>query len=172
MTKPPAHSLRAFLLGAAILISFTGAAMAEEDSLDMKKGKWSALTQHIGTYEYDTVLNDKGVKKELDKLLKGQTLDLKQQFGVTAPIGFQNDCLILKGNQENQADTNRAYMEACVGEGTINLVLYNNGKINVYSQFGDYKYLSEGVRGWIAMQNDKTFILEKPENVQFVVQAK
>ncbi len=90
-------------------------------------------------------------------------------IAVSAAIGFENDCLVLKGNQEQRGDTNRAYMEVCLNAGTINLGVFDNDQITIFSRFGDYKYMSEGMRSWVYFQNNPPAILDKPANVQFVV---
>lgn len=169
---PVAPSFRALLLGAAILFSFTTAAVAQkEESIDMKKGPWSRLTQYIGTNNYDAVLGDAEVKKALDKTLQGHTVDLKEAFEVSAPIKFEGECLALKGNPASRGDTNRAYLEVCIS-GIINLAVYENGKLSVYSQFKDYQYLSDGMRSWIYFQSKDIDLYTAPKDLQFIVQAK
>lgn len=157
------------------LLAFTAPAMAEvaEAPIDWKKGgQWSALTEYIGTYETEKVFTDKKVKEELDKMLNGQKVDLNAQFAVHGPIGFDNDCLIIRGNQEGKGDTNRAYAEVCVAQGTINLALYDSGKITVFTKFTDYQYLSEGMKRWIYLQSIPVTDLEKkPDDLQIFTQA-
>ena len=76
----PTSGTRPLLLAAAMLATFTFSAQAQdkaEEKIDLKKGAWSELAQYIGTYEYDAVLDNKHVKTQLDKLLKGQQIDLQ-----------------------------------------------------------------------------------------------
>lgn len=162
----------AVLLAAALAI-FAGTAQAQDEKpIDWKKGgKWSHLAQYIGTYDYAAVLKDKGVKNELDTILKGQEVDLGKEMEVSAPIGFENDCLILKGNQYHKGNEHRSYLEVCLSEGNLNLAVLNKNTITVYSRANDYQYLTDGMRGWIYFQNHSTDLYTKPDNLQFVVQA-
>lgn len=168
MLKPSAR-----LILTITLLAFAAPVMAQDEPIDWKKGgKWSALTEYIGTYDFDKVLADKDVKKELDKVLEGRDVDLKSQFAVHGPIGFENDCLLLRGNEQSKGDTNRAYMEVCTAQGNINLALYDNGKITVFTKLDDYQYLSEGMKQWVYMQSVSIADLEKkPADLQIVTQA-
>lgn len=170
---PTSRSIRTLLLAATMAASFTGAAIAQDAvDIDWKKaGKWENLASHIGTYKYDSIFNDSAVKTELAKITKGTDINLSSEFEVKAPIGFENDCLILKGNQPHKGDTNRSYLEVCLFQGTINLAVYDHDKITVYTDFKDYRHLSDGMRSWIYFQNNSTDVLAKrPDNVQLVVQ--
>lgn len=168
------RSVCTLLLAATMALSFTGAALAQEDAdaIDWKKGgKWEALAGHIGTYNYDAVLGDNGVKTELGLLTKGASLDLSSEFEVKAPIGFENDCLVMKGNRVHKGDTNRSYLEVCLFQGTINLAIYDHADITVYTKFQNYHHLSDGMRTWIYFQNNSADTLtQRPDNVQMVIQ--
>lgn len=164
------------LLTAAFLLSFGAATLHAEDKeapIDWKKGgKWSALTQYIGTYDYDAVLGDTNVKTELDAMLKDRNINMGDEFAVSSPIGFENDCMILKGNRRHAGDTNNAYMEVCVGGGHINVAVRDHDKITIFTGAPDYKYMSEGLRSWVYFKNNNPGLtLKKPENVQLVVTA-
>lgn len=171
MHKQPSRLFRSLILGAAVLCSFTSAALAQEkEIIDLKKGPWSRLVEYVGTNNYDAVLDDKDVKKATDKLLKGHDVDLKTAFQVQTPIKYEGECLALSGNPQSQADTNRAYMEVCVG-GSVNLAVYNNGKVTVYATSNNYEYLTDGMRSWIYFQSKDIDLFAAPKDVQFVVQA-
>ncbi len=172
MSLSPA-SLRKLVLTAVMALAFTGAANAQEEGpIDWKKGgKWSSLAEYIGTYNYDAVLKNKDLKAQLDKQTKGVDINLGDEFEVTAPIGFENDCLILQGSRVHKGDTNRSYLEACLFQGTVNLAVFDHGKITVYTAFKDYKYLSQGMRSWIYFQNNRPALNDKPENLQLVIEA-
>lgn len=171
---PTRRPVRTLLLAATMAVSFTGAAIAQEEGTDIdwkKGGKWERLAPHIGTYRYDSVLGDSAVKAELGKITKGTGINLSSEFEVKSPIGFENDCLIMKGNQPHKGDTNRSYLEICLFEGTVNLAVYDHAKINVYTNVTGYQYLSNGMRTWIYFQNNSADALQKrPDNVQLVVQ--
>jgi len=173
----PARLLTAALLTIAFLLGVgTGALRAEDNDsapIDLKNGKWPALTQYIGTYNYDAVFGDKSVKTELDTMLKGHDTDLQNEFGVRAPIGFENDCLILKGAQKSTANEHSSYAEICVGSGMINLAIKDKKTITIYTRSDNYQYMSDGMRAWIYFQNNDMAVAltNKPENVQLVVTA-
>lgn len=156
-----------------IVIALSTPAMAQDALIDWKKGgKWPQLAEHIGTYDFDKILADKGVKAELDKMFEGRDVDLNAQFAVHGSIGFENDCLLLLGNEQNKGDTNRAYMEVCIAQGNVNLALYDNGKITVFTKLGDYQYLNEGMKQWIYLQSVPFETIEtKPADLQLVTQA-
>jgi len=169
--------LQTTLLAAAFVIAFSAAALQakekEEVPPDWKKdGKWSALTQYIGTYQYDKILDDKNVKDMLGVMLKGHDLDLKQEFNVKTSVGFENDCLILKGNRQNAASTNSSYMEVCVSNGSINLAVQDSPNITLFTALPEYKFMSDGMRGWIFFRNNGYKVaIDKPDNVQMIVTA-
>lgn len=174
-TMALSNSVRSMLLAAAITVSFAGAASAQQDNannIDWKKGgKWSQLAQYIGTYQYNTVLQDTAVKTELERITKGYDIDLSAEFEVSAPIGFQNDCLIMQGNRVHKGDTNRAYLETCLFQGTVNFAVFDHDKIIIYTSFKEYRHLSEGMRNWIYFQNNPTTATtQKPDTVQMVTQ--
>lgn len=167
------RSVRTLLLAATMAVSFTGAAFAQDAvDIDWKKGgKWENLAPYIGTYKYDSVLGDKAVKAELEQITKGTDIDLSTEFEVKAPIGFESDCLVMKGNPPHKGDTNRSYLEVCLFQGTINLAVYDHDQINVYTKFKEYHHLSDGMRSWIYFQNNSADVIRKrPDNVQLVIQ--
>ncbi len=174
MAKNNARPL--LLLTAAFLLSFGAATLHAEDKeapIDLKNGKWSTLTQYIGTYNYDAVFGDMNVKAELNVMLKGHDVDTAAEFSVTAPIGFENDCLILKGAQKSKANENSSYAEICVGGGIINLAIKSEKTITIYTRSDNYQYMSDGMRAWVYFQNNDMAVplIKKPENVQLVVTA-
>jgi hypothetical protein len=150
----------------------TAAWAQDEKPIDWKTGgKWSHLSRYIGTYDYASVLEDKAVKSQLDSMLKGQDINLKSEMEVSAPIGFENDCLILKGNQYHKGNEHQTYMQVCLYEGNINLAVMKKGTITVFSRANEYMYLTDGMKTWIYFQNHSTDLQTKPDNVQFIVQA-
>lgn len=174
MKKPPSHlPVRSLLLATAMIASFSTASFAQDMAAEDTtiERKWDNLASYIGTYDYDAVLSDKNVRKSLDKALQGNKVDLKKIFEVKAPIGFERDCLVLKGNEQHNGQSSRAYLEACLTFGNVTLAVYDAGKITVYSPLNDYQYLSDGMKQWIYFQNNNAPLQDKPKNVQFVVQA-
>lgn len=168
----PTSGTRPLLLAAAMLATFTFSAQAQdkaEEKIDLKKGAWSELAQYIGTYEYDAVLDNKHVKTQLDKLLKGQKIDLQSLLEVSAPIGFEKDCLVLKGNPEHKGDEMRAFLEACISTEDVRLAVYKEGKITIYAASSNYTYLNDGMRTWIYFQSKQPEMFTQPSNVQFIV---
>ncbi|PZQ43431.1 MAG: hypothetical protein DI551_12205 [Micavibrio aeruginosavorus] len=139
-------------------------------AVDFKKGKLGHLAPLIGTYKYDDIWSDKTVKANFESLVKGHDIDLKKEFAVRGPIDFTDGCLILTGNQEHSGDTNRAFMEICLGEGNIDLGIYDSGKITVYSTATQYQFLPSGIRNWVYLQDKPMLSSPLPSNVQFIVQ--
>lgn len=174
----PHRTIRFSFLCAAALFFSVGIcapqASAQTDeiaAIDLKKGSvWPQLAEHIGTYHYEEVLTDPAIKKELDAMLKGQKVDLKEELSVRAPIGFEDDCLILKGNPDREAETRRAYLQVCINKGEINLALYNSGKVTVFTKATNYDFLTNGIRTWIYFQDKIPDITTKPDYVQVIVQ--
>jgi len=154
-------------LALSVLLS-TGGHAQEQEKIDMKTGgAWPHLARYIGTYDYDELLKDKAVRAAIAKVLREKSVDLQTEMDVKSPIGFEGDCLILQGNRQHQADTRRAYMEACIFEGIVNIALFEDGKVTVYSDTTEYKYLTGSMRTWIYFQNNNADLYKQPEQVEF-----
>lgn len=152
-------------------VSYAATASGDDAPINWTKGgKWSDLTRYIGTYDYSGLLEEKDVRAALKKLLGDRrTIDLQDEFAVQAPIGFENDCLILKGNPPQKGDIRRAYMTVCLHQGTINLALWNTGKTEIFTAHAQYQFLPEGLRSWIYLQDAKDGTpTEKPDNVTMI----
>ncbi len=176
-TQIPFRLFQMSLLAAGFLLAFSAASLHAENNKDAppdwkKTGKWSALTQYIGTYEYDKIFDDKDVKATLATMLKGRDIDLKTEFAVSTSVGFEEDCLVLRGNRKSAAHTNSSYMQVCVSDGTINLAVQDGKTITIFTTMPDYKYMSQNVRNWIYFTNNGyKLAVEKPDNVQMVITA-
>ncbi len=153
------------LMTAALLFATPVFAQGDEP-IDWKKGPWGDLVSTIGTYDYNTVLTYPAVKAKLDEILKGTSIDLKKEFEVSTPIGFENDCLILSGNQAKKGDTNAAYMNVCVSNESIHLAIFDSGKISIHSAAEKFQYLPTGLRIWSYLRsNPSVDVTAKPDSV-------
>lgn len=144
------------------------------NSIDWKKGgTWSALAEYIGTYQVEDLLAEPRVKRATNAYLKGQSIDLNSIFNATAPIGFEDDCLILQGSPTGQADERGGYMNICIYNGETHLALKDKDGIRVYSGVSSYQFLPEGMRNWIYFNSHPDINRNiRPENVQMVPSVK
>lgn len=174
-------SFRHSVILLSLLTALSAPTLANAESVDIdwkKNGKWAALSQYIGTYAMEKVLDDKQVQEMLKTMLDDyKEIDLKKEFAVHGSFGFENDCLTLKGNQVQKADTNRAYMEICLSEGKVNLAIYERGGVQVISDANEYQLLPEGLRQWVYLQGNgddrpAPTLTSKPMNVQLNKQSK
>jgi hypothetical protein len=169
MTRFSASS--APLLIALLMTCLSGPALSQDkdqDATDWKQGAWGKLAPYIGTYKYDDVLNDPDVSKKLDAALGTEKKHLIDNLAVREPIGFDNDCLVLSGNAEKQATFEKAYLNVCLFAGTINVALFSDGKITVYSAMKDYQYLPETLQQWVYLAKNPDAFSVKPDNVQLM----
>lgn len=149
----------------------TSASETQEQSIDWKKGNWGHLASYIGTYDYQAVLDDPAVKAELEALTGEATEKLMQNLDVQAPIGFEDDCLILSGNAEHDAGQNRGFINICLYKGKIHVGLFSAPTITVYTREEKYAYLPQSLKFWAAgirnpdmLKMSEGTVLKAPEN--------
>lgn len=153
---------------AVLSLLFAAPAMAQDDSandIDWKKGAWGDLSPYIGTYDYDAVLNDERVAAALEKQLGADMVaTLTDTMQTRAPIGFQDDCLLLSGNAPASADTNAAFIAVCVYQGVVHTALQKSGDITLFTAATKYDYLPYGMKLWIYGQTNRD-VLKLPDGV-------
>ncbi len=170
------HSISRALLGSVFLLGLilSSSAQAQNKEADpaawKTNGAWAHLYPLLGTDDLDKVLDDSKVKAELKALLGDTKLNLKEQFAVHGTIGLAEDCLVFTGNMVGKADTNQAYMEACIKAGEATLIVYD-GTFTVYTKRSAFQYLSNNAMEWIFLQNGDNFekIVTQPGNVTLKV---
>lgn len=164
---------RLVTLTLAVAIAATGAALAQADQeghTDWKQGAWGHLAPYIGTYEYDAVLSDPAVDEKLTATLGAQKEHLIKNLSVHAPIGFEDDCLIMSGNAEKAGQSQKAYLNICLFAGKINAVIFDKGTISVYTARKHYEYLPQSLREWIYQAKNPDAFTARPDYVQMMSQ--
>lgn len=136
---------------------------------DWKQGKWGHLSQYIGTYQLEAVLTDPEVSAMIDKILdEDQKKIFMANMDVTAPIGFESDCLVITGNAQKEGNAERAYLNVCLYAGKINIGIYTDSAVTIYSSEKTYAYLPLSLRVWAYMTTSPNGFEIKPTYVQMV----
>lgn len=157
----------AILLLGALLLSGPIPAGAQDDSqtIDWKKGIWGDLSPHIGTYQYDAVLDAPPVAAALQALMGKDTLaDIQQTMTTRAPIGFDDDCLILSQSETNAANSDSALIAVCIYKGTVHAARHKEGRIELYTKAEKYDFIPYAMKMWIYAQSHPD-VLSPPDNL-------
>lgn len=137
---------------------------------DWKAGEWGDLANHIGRYDYETVLNDKRIHAQLAVLLNDKELKhLLKNLEVRGGMGFDDDCLALSGNAEHKGGEEEAFVNVCLHKGDVRVAILSGQTIMVYAQEKlRYKDLTRMMRSWIYTAKNRQ-VLEQPSFVEMRV---
>ena len=91
--------------------------------IDWKEGKLGHLSQYIGTYHYDAVLDDPKVAAALHALAGSASRILRANLNVVAPIEFVDECLVLQGNAPHEGGSEEAMVLIKPYDGTVRAAL-------------------------------------------------
>lgn len=152
---------------AALLISAPATVQAEAvNNIDWKSGGvWSDLSAYIGTYHYDSVLNDTRIAQALMEQLGEDALQaLKDNIGTRAPIGFEDDCLLLSGNAPSAGDTHAAFVAVCLYKGVVHTALRQGNELTLYTAAGQYDFLPYALKMWVYGQKNQD-VFKLPDGV-------
>ncbi len=169
MPTPRPFSL--ILLGAFAALSLAASAAYAQGSgndTDWKKGKWEHLAPKIGTYDYETVLNDPEVSAKLDAMLGADKERLINNLFVHDAIGFEKDCLVLQGNANAAGNTRRAYLNVCLYAGDVHAALWGDNAIMLYTTEKKYEYLPPSLRAWAYLVKNQDAFDKAPAYVQTI----
>ncbi len=139
------------------------------NTIDWKTGVWGDLSQHIGTYDYATVLSDKRIAGALEaQLTPAQREALYTNLTVKAPIGFEDDCLLLSGNARSAGGQEGAFIAICLYKGAVHTALEQNAGITLFTTAEKYDYLPQALKLWIYSQKHQE-ALGLPDGVNVVM---
>ncbi len=146
MARRRLHALATVVFG----LWATSYAAAFAEAVDWKDGALGHLSEHIGTHNYQAILHDEIVARELRRLL-GDDIDLlHDRLVVHSPIGFSGTCIALHGNAPRKGGGEMAYLSMCPRTGDIAVALAADGHVEVYASTTNYSHLDHGVRQWIS----------------------
>lgn len=113
---------------AITLLATTPPALSQ--GIDWKQGKLGSLSDTIGTYRVEDVLDNPVVKQKL-LAAGGPALPakLKADLTVTGPIDFINGNLVLRGNAPHGGMSDLAVLSVAPFDGRIAYAVLVNGRI-------------------------------------------
>jgi hypothetical protein len=124
---------RLSLAAAAVLIVLSAvAAKPGVDDMDWKEGKLGHLSRFIGTYHYDTVLDDPQVKQALAQTVGNDVGLLKENLAARSPIDFIEGNLVLSGLEPHMGGIEQATLWIRVYDGTVLAAIMHESKVTIY----------------------------------------
>jgi hypothetical protein len=159
-------ALCSLLFALVILQGISAYAYTKEDQ---KAGAWGDLAKYIGLYDYEAVLNDARVKKQLSLILSSEELKhLRQNLNVRSSIGFDAGCLVLSGNAPHKGGQENALVDVCLYKGEVYAAVLSDQKVIVYAHRSVESYesvLPRSMRSWVFFVKNPQ-ALKKPEYVE------
>lgn len=144
---------RLALVVLAFFVIAIGAMAAQET--DWKKGKLQHLSKLIGTYQIEAILSDPYVNRKLKAYLGPRYPHLVRNLKVRGPIDMSGGVLVVSGGQAHKTNKEAAFITVSPYDGEINVAIYSQGKIFLFSQKERYEYLPGDLRFWIYRMNKK-----------------
>lgn len=150
----------------AILI-FTVVSAAFSEDIDWKKGKLGHLSTYIGTYNIMAIYDDPYVNRVLKDRLGKEYQHLIRNLQVRGPIDMVGGHLVVSGNEPHNAYNEAAILTVSPYDGEVNVALFSQGKITLYSQRDKYEYLPADLQVWIFLINkeDSNIYSTPPANL-------
>jgi hypothetical protein len=142
-----------------------GSTIAFPEDIDWKKGRLERLIPYIGTYKYEQILDDPDVMQALSRLARDQIKIIEANLEVRSPINFEDGNLVLQGNRAHQGMTELAIVEIKIYDGTVRAALRHDGKVFLYADDSEFRYIPWGVRRFVS-HGEAFEVL--PENVTWV----
>ena len=130
-----------------VAVIIATSAHAEENAL--RQGKWGDLTRHVGTYNYDAVLNDKRVNAQLRNILSIDDLaHLKRNLKVHIPIATRDSCIILEGLAPHGGGNEEALLYVCLYRQQVLAAILSHDEVQVFTS-DPYSSLPKPFQAWV-----------------------
>lgn len=118
--------------------------------MDDKRGTLGHLSQFIGTYRYDALLDEPAVAKALEELTGKEVAQLiRSDMEVIFPIQLSGFDLVLRGRRNHQGMEEEALVYVDIYKGTIRVGLIHEGKPTLYAREKEYESIPDELRDFV-----------------------
>lgn len=131
-------------------------------------GRLAHLNKYIGSYNYDAILEDSYIKIQLRGMLGDDSIHLKRNFEMHAPIGLYKSYLVLMGNAPKQSENENAILCIDLISSKVTAAISSGNKIKLYSREEKYELLPVPILEWIYIINSGQRINYKPDNLMWI----
>jgi hypothetical protein len=137
--------------------------VAASDEIDFRKGKLEALYHHVGTYNYEAILQHRAVRATLSAQLgQADLAELERNLGTHGPVDFIGGHLVLSGIETHGGLSDHAEVWIDLQTGTTHVALMDNRAVTVFSDATEYDYVPSGLRQTALMWRLPTEALQRP----------
>jgi hypothetical protein len=116
---------------------------------DRKMGERGYLSQYIGTYHYERVLNDEQMSDVLAELMGDAVTHLRRNMLVKSPIGMDGGYLVLRGLAAHKGGEEEALALVDMYNNKLHVVIYSKPQLYLYSDAAKWHHLPNAIRDYI-----------------------
>lgn len=139
-----------FALGCVLAIAVLAtAAAARAEEIDWKKGALQHLARHIGTYDFEAVLDDPAVRTALAKRTGAQADRIVANLQTRGPIDFIDGHLVLTGLAPHRGGEEEATVWIRIYDGEVRAALLHAGTMTLFAPDRHFHYLPKLLRAFL-----------------------
>jgi len=154
------------IIFAAAFFASTNAASPRD--IDWKVGKLGHLSQYIGTYRYDAVLQAPAVSAALRSLAGDDVTVIVANLAVAAPIAFIGSNLVLSGNARSEGGSEDAIVLIDIFDGKVRAGLLHDKRMKLFANDIKYRYLPLVLREFLRPRKDRLMHNSLPSNAEWI----
>ena len=114
---------------ATLSIALTAHAVAAEEACP---GAWARLLQHAGSYDTDSILNDREVAAALSRLLGAERDHLLANLSVRGAADLVSCDLVIEGNADHRGAEENGIVAISLTQGSVAAAMLSAGRIKIY----------------------------------------
>ncbi len=139
---------------------------------DSDGGSWENLRSFVGTRNVDSVLSDNRVELALEGLRPDDLQSLLERLATVAPIGFDGNCLIIRGNMARRGDSDVGQIFICTHTQEVHAATFSGTELTIFSNEQSYDHLPYDFRLWIDAYRLRFDLPASVENRLTAIQAR
>ena len=123
--------------------------LCHSEQSDRNGGSWDDLSSLVGTYDIQALLGDDRVERVLKGLNADDLETLFERIDVTGPIGFDGDCLMVRGNMVRKGESDLGQIFVCTRTQEIHAATFSSTDLMIFTNDLSYDHLPYDFRLWI-----------------------